>query len=151
MNRNDWINQPATPLDTALTVLFTLMMIGGIIYGFYTALKPVEESPVVEPLPIYETEHESGDEAYDIESVIRSIARANRVDEELALRIARCESTLNPSARNNTSSALGLYQFLEGTWEYIGSPGDRENPEDATLAFVTWYPRYPGWWSACDG
>lgn len=73
-------------------------------------------------------------------------ARLSGVDVEDAIRIAECESSLNPAAKNSQSSALGLYQWLNGTWEYIGSPGDRLNAQDNIEAFLEWYPRYPGWW-----
>lgn len=33
------------------------------------------------------------------------------------LRVARCESNLNPNAVNPTSQASGLFQFLPSTWE----------------------------------
>jgi hypothetical protein len=33
-----------------------------------------------------------------------------------ALRIARCESGLNPYARNRYSGAAGVFQFLPSTW-----------------------------------
>ena len=32
------------------------------------------------------------------------------------LRVARCESVLDPNAVNSTSGASGLFQFLPGTW-----------------------------------
>jgi soluble lytic murein transglycosylase-like protein len=32
------------------------------------------------------------------------------------LRVARCESNLDPSAYNPRSGASGLFQFLPGTW-----------------------------------
>lgn len=34
----------------------------------------------------------------------------------IAVRIARCESGGNPRAQNATSTASGLYQFLDSTW-----------------------------------
>jgi hypothetical protein len=33
-----------------------------------------------------------------------------------ALRVARCESGLNPSATNSSSGAAGVFQFLASTW-----------------------------------
>ena len=41
-------------------------------------------------------------------------------DYSIAVAIARCESQLNPNARNSGSSAKGLYQFLDGTWAHYG-------------------------------
>ncbi len=48
-----------------------------------------------------------------------AIAAASRevgVDFGYLLRQAEVESSLDPSARASTSSAAGLYQFIEGTW-----------------------------------
>jgi len=38
-------------------------------------------------------------------------------DSEDALRIAFCESKLDPEAKNPNSSATGIFQILRGTWE----------------------------------
>ena len=45
-------------------------------------------------------------------------AAGNRsgVDFSYLLQTARRESSLNPSAKASTSSAVGLFQFLQGTW-----------------------------------
>lgn len=77
---------------------------------------------------------------------IQAAAGAAGIDPEAAVRIAACESSLNPKAQNATSTAKGLYQFLDSTWEYIGSPGDPLNSDDAIAAFVEWYPKHPEWW-----
>lgn len=37
-------------------------------------------------------------------------------DEPVALAIAKCESQFVAGARNPSSSAKGVYQFLDGTW-----------------------------------
>jgi len=81
-----------------------------------------------------------------IEDQIRSSALAHGVDPATALRIATCESSLNPLAVNPNSTAQGLYQFTSPTWEWIGSPGDRLDADDSIAAFVGWYPIHPEWW-----
>jgi hypothetical protein len=83
-----------------------------------------------------------------VEDIIRTEAIAAGIDPDTAIRIATCESSLNPYARNEASSAQGLFQFLPSTWEWIGSPGDPYNPYDATRAFAEWYPTHPHWWNA---
>lgn len=72
------------------------------------------------------------------------------VDPELAVRVANCESGLDPSKKNPNSSASGLYQFIDSTWEYIGAPGDRFNSDDSIAAFVEWFPKHPEWWNASE-
>ncbi len=50
----------------------------------------------------------------------------------LLQRIMKCESQGNTLARNKTSSAKGLYQFLDGSWNYYGTKlwGDKLKEKD---------------------
>lgn len=50
-----------------------------------------------------------------IEMKIREQANKYGVDPDVAMRIAICESRLDPFAENNSSSASGLYQFIDKT------------------------------------
>jgi len=51
-----------------------------------------------------------------VEAAIRRASRATGVDFDFLMKTARRESALNPSARAPTSSAAGLFQFIEQTW-----------------------------------
>lgn len=51
-----------------------------------------------------------------VSRAIRSAASATGVDFAYLLQQARLESGLNPDARAGTSSAAGLYQFVEQSW-----------------------------------
>lgn len=51
------------------------------------------------------------------EQMIYQYASAYGVDGKLALSIARCESQLNPHAKNTGSTATGIFQFLHSSWE----------------------------------
>ena len=51
-----------------------------------------------------------------VEAAIRRASRATGVDFDFLLKTARRESALNPAARARTSSAAGLFQFIEQTW-----------------------------------
>jgi hypothetical protein len=51
-----------------------------------------------------------------VRAAIRRAADATGVDFSLLVETARRESALNPQARAATSSATGLFQFIEGTW-----------------------------------
>ncbi len=50
-------------------------------------------------------------------SVIFDYAQRYGADPELMVRIARCESGFNPAAQNKTSSASGIYQYINSTWQ----------------------------------
>jgi len=54
--------------------------------------------------------------ASQITGAIRQAARSTGISFEYLLTTARIESNLNPSAQASTSSAKGLYQFIEQTW-----------------------------------
>lgn len=73
-----------------------------------------------------------------------------------AMRVMRCESGGNPNAKNRTSTAAGLFQFLESTWNrvsrYTHSPTYRQaGPYDPVWATfnAAWLWRHGGWgqWS----
>lgn len=51
-----------------------------------------------------------------IEAAIADAARATSVDFNFLLAQAEVESAMDPEARAATSSATGLYQFIESTW-----------------------------------
>jgi hypothetical protein len=51
-----------------------------------------------------------------VEAAIRRAATTTGVDSDFLIRTARRESSLNPNARARTSSAAGLFQFIEQTW-----------------------------------
>lgn len=58
----------------------------------------------------------------------------------LAERIIQCESSWRADAKNPSSSAYGLGQFIDGTWDYVqkkwGVELDRYNPDDQMYAVV---------------
>src|SRR6185437_7266020 len=51
-----------------------------------------------------------------VASAIKQAANATGASFEYLLATAKMESGFNPSARASTSSAHGLYQFIEQTW-----------------------------------
>jgi hypothetical protein len=68
------------------------------------------------------------------------------IDPTEAVEVARCESNLNPGAKNwSGSTARGLYQFIFGTWD-ANCKGDVYD-EDANIAcFMKLYPKHKGYW-----
>jgi len=51
-----------------------------------------------------------------VEAAIRRASTATGVDFDFLMKTARRESAMNPSAQARTSSAAGLFQFIEQTW-----------------------------------
>lgn len=57
----------------------------------------------------------------------------------MAVRVADCESGGDPSAQNPTSTASGLYQFINGTWTSVtGLPGPASAYSTATQTAAFW-------------
>lgn len=54
-----------------------------------------------------------------IEDLVVAKAKEYGLDPVKALRIAKCESGLNPLAKNPNSSAKGIFQFIDGTWSSV--------------------------------
>ncbi len=60
-----------------------------------------------------------------VRAAIQRAAVATGVDFSLLVETARRESALNPNARAGTSSATGLFQFIDSTWlEMVARHGD---------------------------
>src|SRR5574338_506543 len=54
--------------------------------------------------------------ADNVRAAIQRGAQATGVDFSLLVETARRESAMNPSAQARTSSATGLFQFIDSTW-----------------------------------
>ena len=51
-----------------------------------------------------------------VEAAIRRASASTGVDFDFLMKTAQRESAMNPAARARTSSAAGLFQFIEQTW-----------------------------------
>jgi len=60
-------------------------------------------------------------------------------------RIMMCESKGDPLAQNPNSTAKGLFQFIDKTWENY-CEGDVFSPEDNLRCFRELYPQHKSWW-----
>lgn len=75
----------------------------------------------------------------DIKAIITDAANRYGVDPDTAIRVARIESSLDPRAQNTTSSAGGLYQFIDSTWRSYGQGKNKYDPyasADAGVRFM---------------
>lgn len=62
-----------------------------------------------------------------------------------ALEVSRCESNYNAFAKSKKSSATGVYQFIDSTWEDY-CDGDRLNFKDNIKCFMELYEDHKSWW-----
>ncbi|NQX94714.1 MAG: transglycosylase SLT domain-containing protein, partial [Erythrobacter sp.] len=56
------------------------------------------------------------DTALNVEQAIANAARSTSVEFDYLVAQAQVESAMNPRAQAPTSSASGLFQFIESTW-----------------------------------
>lgn len=87
-----------------------------------------------------------GCEDETVEGRIRLAAREYGVNEETAVRIAKCESSLNPKAAHPISTAKGLFMFTDPTWKWIGAKGSQFDEAESIKQFMINYPLRPWWW-----
>ncbi len=87
----------------------------------YTAPAPVYRSA---PAPVYRSVPVAPSAGGSATDAIAQAASRWGVDYNWLLRVASCESGLNPGAQN-PSGASGLFQFMPGTyWLYAGRIGE---------------------------
>ena len=67
---------------------------------------------IADEATIAKNSHKGG----NVKSIINSASQRAGIDPTLMQIMAAKESSLNPNAKAPTSSATGLYQFLDGTW-----------------------------------
>lgn len=81
-----------------------------------------------------------------VEGRIRIAVRKSGINEDTAIRIAKCESSLNPLAKHSISTAKGLFMFTDPTWQFTGAKGSQFDEAESIKQFIKWYPKKPQWW-----
>lgn len=85
---------------------------------------------------------------YVVPETIEDKIRARFGDEaEVALKVAFCESSMNPKAKNSTSSARGLFQIMQ-SWHKINEKWLLNEDINIEVAYQLWSEQ--GWtpWEA---
>lgn len=65
-----------------------------------------------------------------VPEMIRKEAKLAGHPVEVMVSIARAESNFRPHAKNNHSTATGVFQILIGTWNWFDCEGERTDAED---------------------
>ena len=85
--------------------------------------------------------------------VKRQIRRAWMGDDAKAIRVARCESSLNPKATSSRGTYLGLWQFSRSTWQAYGGQGSDPRAVNSyrqtQVAWTLYQDRGWGPWPTC--
>src|SRR4029079_16915386 len=72
------------------------------------------------------------------EQVKAAIRQAWGGDDNKAIAVADCESSLNTRASSPSGTNLGLWQFTMKTWHDYGGSGDPRDSSAATQTSVAW-------------
>lgn len=65
-----------------------------------------------------------------VQEIIRQEAEQAGIPADVMVDIARAESNFKPHAKNNHSTATGVFQILIGTWNWFECEGERTNARD---------------------
>ena len=88
---------------------------------------------------------------YTREEVIAGIRGGWAGNDDKAVRVADCESSLNPRATSPGGTYLGLWQFHIETWRNYGGSGDPRNHSPKTQTQVAWNIYLDHGWDAWPG
>ena len=132
-------------------ILTIISILGGAAYGYST---PVSKLSHNRPVPVVHAASPSeAPTPTPTQSPSRIISRisevwANEPKEDIvtAIKIANCESGFNILAKNKTSTASGIFQFINHTWvrvrNHMGENADLSLKLDAEENIKTAYALY---------
>jgi hypothetical protein len=126
-----WAEYRATVAYALLVTILGWIFIG---YSFQRAPKSVSR-PVSQTIPHVVEVEAAEPKCDDPISYIRCAGEKLGVPNEdirTMIRIARCESSMNPRAKNRYSSASGLFQVIASTWYSNDCVGDKWDFKDST-------------------
>lgn len=106
-----------------MTILSQLSLL--FILPVFAATEPIEMALFPDQIIAISIESKGSTNAYvdpdteEIKGLIQYFADIYKVNDKLAYDLAEIESQFNHLARNANSTAKGLYQFIDSTWEDI--------------------------------
>lgn len=112
-----------------------------------TMLSERQSSDSTGPLIVFEEVSEE----INIPEHIEARAISYGLDPEMAKAVAYCESNYIPTAQNSTSSAGGIYQFIDSTWistsKRRGADYSLEDKYDPikSIENAMWLAKHDGW------
>lgn len=140
-----WLSERTTLVGELLTITVILLYLGLV---FHTLAPSVsQQDNTVSAMPSEATEYATKPDCPEnhIPCLIHKYSHKYGVDTDTALRIADCESSMGKNTHNPTSTAKGVYMFLDSTWEYTGG-GDVLNERENIERFMMYYLDNKHWW-----
>lgn len=126
--------------------LFILCLCLGVLFAYRLYFNTHRINAVHNVLPVNEDKELKNPK--EVRQYVLSVARAEGLNIDKVDKVISCESKYNINARNSTSTAKGLAQFLDGTWRN-NCKGDVFNAQDNTKCFMDNFKKYPSWWEQC--
>lgn len=136
-----WVKSENKLVGLPITLIAILLFVGLVIHTLSpTSVLSPETSPEATEWRVKPACPEN-----DVRCLIYQYSAKYGVKTETALRIAECESNLDPYARNQSSTASGVYQFISSTWDNY-CDGNVFNEHDNITCFMQLYPTNNEWW-----
>lgn len=99
-------------MDSFLSIVASISLF---ISGTTTPVQVVEASTTLKMAPVERVQ------------VVKEIEKVFPEDKRLMVKVASCESGLDPDAKSSSSSASGIFQVIKGTWKHFDCKGDPFN------------------------
>lgn len=131
--------------DKFLYLILIFLVVGNVILT-YRNMQKVHRSEVRNVLPVNEDKELK--DPKEVRQYVGAIAEREGLNVDRVDTVISCESKFNIYARNKTSTAKGLAQFLDGTWRN-NCKGDVFNAQHNTRCFMDNFKKYPSWWEQC--
>ena len=141
--RYGWLSERTTLVGELLTITVILLFMGLVLH----TLAPSVSKPTPEMLS-EGTEWRTKPACLenDVICLIHEYSAKYGIETDIALRVAECESQYGTYEHNMTgSTAKGVYQFIDSTWEYTGG-GDVLNERENIERFAMYFNQHPEWW-----
>jgi hypothetical protein len=111
------VERPRRLVAATLCALFVALSPGLALADGLDPVARIEVEPDV-LIPVSFTLDVAGAERVQIRALITSVSRRYEVDGGLLVRIAECESQLNPRVTGRNGAA-GLFQVIPSTWSWV--------------------------------
>lgn len=128
--------------------VLVILMLVIIVMSIASSINDLADKNVIEVNVLPKNEDKELVEPGEVRQYVGAMAEREGLNVDRIDKVISCESKYDIYARNGTSTAKGLAQFLDGTWKN-NCKGDVFNAQHNTRCFMDNFKKYPSWWSQC--